>query len=88
MNTYYLKKFRKKAKKFLRIQMRYCDILGKDYIVERKENIGVGYTLWHWSKVGFFSKTFEEEKKERSREEKKFILMEVIRVRNKSLAKL
>ena len=87
MNTYYLKKFRKKAKAFHRIQIGYSEISGKSYIIERKENIGEGYILWHWSKVGGYW-PFEEAKRMRLREERKFILMEVIKVRNKRLAKL
>ena len=87
MNVYYLKKLRKKAKKFHRIQIGYSEIAGKTYFLERKENIGEGYTLWHWSKVGGYW-PFEEAIRMRSEEERMFILMEVIKVRNKRLAKL
>ena len=83
MNIYYLKKFRKKAKKFHRIQLRYSEIAGKTYMVERKEYIG----MWYWKQIGGYW-PFEKAKRMRSREEREFILMEVIRVRNKRLAKL
>ena len=83
MNTYYLKKFRKKAKEFHRIQL--CK---GEYIVQRKVNIGIADRLWYWEKVEFYNKTLNDAKKDRINAERKFILYEVEKLRNKRLAKL
>ena len=84
MNTYYLKKFRRKAEKFTRIQF-----YKGHYVVELKENIGVGYTLWHWSIVKSLIRTVEEAQLERKAVGKFFIIKpEIEKVKNKRLAKL
>lgn len=83
MNTYYLKKLRKKAKKFHRIQL--CK---GEYIVQRKVNIGIADRLWHWEKVEFYNKKLDGAIKDRINAERKFILFEVEKMRNKRLAKL
>ena len=86
MNTYYLKKFRKKAKKFTRIQHDG----NKQYKVELKHNIAtiVGNTIWQWKTEDFWLRTLDEAKQSRKKAEREFILQEVLRVRNKRLAKL
>lgn len=84
MNTYYLRKFRKKAKEFTRIQ---C--YKGHYVVELKENIGVGYTLWHWSIVKSLIRTLKEAQLERKAVGKALIIKpEIEKVKNKRLAKL
>lgn len=83
MNTYYLKKLRKKAKKFHRIQL--CK---GEYIVQRKVNIGIADRLWYWEKVEFYNKTLEGARRDRINAERKCILFEVEKMRNKRLAKL
>ena len=83
MNIYYLKKFRKKAKKFHRIQL--CK---GDYIVQRKVQIGIAERLWYWEKVEFYNKKLDGAIKDRINAERKFILFEVEKMRNKRLAKI
>lgn len=83
MNTYYLRKLRKKAKKFHRIQL--CK---GEYIVQRKVNIGISHDVWHWEKVEFYNKTLEGARRDRINAERTFVLMEVEKMKNKSLARL
>lgn len=83
MNTYYLKKLRKKAKEFHRIQL--CK---GEYIVQRKVNIGISHDEWYWEKVEFYNKTLEGARRDRINAERKFIIMEVEKMKNKSLARL
>ena len=86
MNTYYLKKLRRKAKKFTRIQHDGY----KKYNVQIKYNIAtsVGKPIWQWKTEDFWLKTLDEAKQSRKNAEGRFILQEVLRVRNKRLAKL
>jgi hypothetical protein len=83
MNTYYLKKFRKKAKEFHRIQL--CK---GEYIVQRKVNIGISHNVWHWEKVEFYNKTLEGARRDRINAERTFVIMEVEKMKNKLLARL
>ena len=86
MNTYYLRKLRRKAKKFTRIQ--YDDY--KKLKVQIKHNIAtsVGNPIWQWKTEDFWLKTLDDAKQSRKKAEREFILQEVLRVRNERLAKL
>lgn len=86
MNTYYLRKLRRKAKKFTRIQ----DDGYKKYRVQIKYNIAtsVGKPIWQWKTEDFWLKTLDDAKQSRKKAERVFILQEVLRVRNERLAKL
>lgn len=86
MNTYYLRKLRRKAKKFTRIQ----HTGNKKYKVQLKHNIAtsVGKPIWQWQTEDLWFKTLDEAKQSRKKVEREFILQEVLRVRNERLAKL
>lgn len=90
MNTYYLMKLRRKAKKFTRIQYEIQYDGCKKYKVQIKHNIAtsVGKPIWQWKTEDFWLKTLDEAKQSRKKAEREFILQEVLRVRNERLAKL